>query len=115
MSSDGLGPNQVCTLFGAQGGSADLTGEAYINAAYGIFSSDEWKRCFVVLVGFFIVFQITQVIALEYFPRYGATLGVNTFAKEDAETKELNRIQRERKQKRREQANTDKIIEATKT
>ncbi|THV06484.1 hypothetical protein K435DRAFT_825902 [Dendrothele bispora CBS 962.96] len=108
---DGLGPNQVCTLFGAQGGSTAIDGEAYINAGFGIFSSDEWKRCFVVLVGFFIAFQITQVIALEYFPRYGATLGVNLFAKEDAETKRLNELQRERKQKKRGQANIDKVIE----
>ncbi|KAK7464484.1 ATP-binding cassette transporter snq2 [Stygiomarasmius scandens] len=108
---DGLGPNQVCTLFGAEGGSANLSGDTYINAAYGIFTSDEWKRCFVVLVGFFIAFQLTQVIALEYFPQYGATLGVNIFAKEDAETKRLNQIQREKRQRKREQGNADKTIE----
>ncbi|KAK7464461.1 ATP-binding cassette transporter snq2 [Stygiomarasmius scandens] len=46
-------------------------------------------------------------------PQYGATLsGVNIFAKEDAETKRLDEIQREKKQRKREQANTDKTIEA---
>ncbi|KAF5375215.1 hypothetical protein D9758_000491 [Tetrapyrgos nigripes] len=110
---DGLGPNQVCTLFGAQGGSSIITGEQYINAGYGIHSADEWRRCFVVLIGFFIVFQLAQVIALEYFPQYGASMGVNVFAQEDAELKKLNQAQNEKKLRRRQQANTDKTIVAT--
>jgi ATP-binding cassette, subfamily G (WHITE), member 2, SNQ2 len=30
--------------------------------------SDIWRRNFLVLVGFVILFQVTQVLALEFFP-----------------------------------------------
>ncbi|ESK96125.1 pleiotropic drug resistance abc transporter [Moniliophthora roreri MCA 2997] len=108
---DQLGPNQACTLFGATGGSDLISGSNYISAGYGIFVSDIWKRCFVVLVGFFIAFQITQVIALEYFPQYNVSFGAGVFAKENDETKKLNQLQQEKKAAKRLQRNGDKEIE----
>lgn len=95
-----LGPNQACTLFGAQSGSDIISGSNYIAAGYGINVSDLWKRNFLVLVGFFIAFQVTQLIALEFYPQYGQDLSIRIFAKEDAETKKRNEILRERKAER---------------
>lgn len=92
-----LGPNQACTIFGAVSGSDIVRGEDYISAGYGLDSKDIWRRCLLVLIGFMIAFQITQVIALEYFPQYNVHLSVNIFAKEDEETKKLNAALREKK------------------
>ncbi|CAK5280362.1 unnamed protein product, partial [Mycena citricolor] len=94
---NGLGPNQVCTLFGASAGSASVSGNAYINAGYGISASNLWKRNLLVLLGFMIVFQVTQVVALEYFPRYNANISVNIFAKESADSAKRNAILQARK------------------
>jgi hypothetical protein len=63
-----LGPNQVCTLFGAQSGSNIISGSDYILAGYGIDTADLWRHNFLVVVGFFLAFQITQFLALEYHP-----------------------------------------------
>lgn len=68
LSSDGLGPNQACTLAGAQGGSDIITGESYIAAGYALNPADLWKRNFLVGIGFFIVFLSTQLLVIEYFP-----------------------------------------------
>ncbi|KAG7452088.1 uncharacterized protein BT62DRAFT_882231 [Guyanagaster necrorhizus] len=92
-----LGPNQVCTIFGGVSGSDFVRGKDYISVGYGLDSKDIWRRCLLVLIGFMIAFQITQVIALEYFPQYNVSLSVNIFAKEDEETKRLNAALREKK------------------
>ena len=63
-----LGPNQVCTLFGSKGGSTLISGKAYISAGYGFDRDDLWTRCFLVLFALTIAFQISQIIALEFFP-----------------------------------------------
>lgn len=65
---DNLGPNQACTLFGAQGGSNIITGSSYLSVGYGLNVADLWRRDFLVLIGFVIAFQITQIVALEFFP-----------------------------------------------
>ena len=61
-----MGPNQVCTLFGAQAGSDVVIGNDYLEAGYGITAADIWRRNFVVVVGFLIFFLFTQVIAIEF-------------------------------------------------
>ena len=53
-----LGPNQVCTLFGASPGSTQVPGAAYLSVGYGLEVVDLWRRNFTVLLGFFILFQI---------------------------------------------------------
>lgn len=63
-----LGPNQVCTLFGATGGSSLVSGPAYLSVGYGLDVKDIWRRDFTVLLGFFIAFQITQMLLIEYYP-----------------------------------------------
>ncbi|KAL5519548.1 SNQ2_1 [Sanghuangporus vaninii] len=97
---DGLGPNQVCTLFGASPASTDVPGRAYIDVGYEYHVADLWRRNFVVLVGFLIFFQVTQSIALEFFPKYAGSSSVMIFAKENEDTKRRNALLLERKQNR---------------
>jgi len=63
-----LGPNQACTVYGATPGETVIAGSTYIKAAYDLDPADLWRRSFLVLVGFFFLFQITQIVVLEYFP-----------------------------------------------
>ncbi|KAJ7109815.1 ABC-2 type transporter-domain-containing protein [Mycena epipterygia] len=98
---DGLGPNQACTLFGSSPGSSALSGNDYISAAFGLDSSNLWVRNFLVLLGFTLAFQITQVLALEYFPQYDQNLTVQIFAREDQDTKRRNEVLRARKEERK--------------
>lgn len=63
-----LGPNQVCTLFGSTPGSTQVPGPSYLSVGYGLNVADIWRRNFTVLVGFFIAFQITQMLLIEYYP-----------------------------------------------
>ena len=67
ISAD-LGPNQVCTLFGAQPGSSIVTGKDYIQAGYNLNTDDLWRRNFVVLLAFLIFFWFTQTIVIEVYP-----------------------------------------------
>ncbi|TFK56519.1 hypothetical protein OE88DRAFT_1649845 [Heliocybe sulcata] len=100
---DGLGPNQSCTLYGASGGSSTISGRSYLDVGYGMVVSDIWRRNFLVLVGFLILFQVTQVLAMEYWPQYSGGTSVSVFAKEDADTRRRNEVLRERKAKRTQQ------------
>jgi len=63
---DNLGPNQVCTLFGAQPGSDVVIGNDYLEAGYGISTADIWRRNLVVIIAFLIFFLFTQVLTIEY-------------------------------------------------
>jgi hypothetical protein len=63
-----LGPNQVCTLFGAQPGSRIVTGKDYIKAGYNLDTDDLWRRNFVVLFSFLIFFWFTQTVVIELYP-----------------------------------------------
>ncbi|KAG6831973.1 hypothetical protein H0H87_003308 [Tephrocybe sp. NHM501043] len=111
---DVLGPNQACTLFGSTGGSNIISGKAYLLAGYNIDTADLWRRDFLVLVGFLLVFQVTQILALEYYPQYGYNPSINIYAKDTDETKKLNAALKERKLKHIEDlergANQDKEI-----
>ncbi|KAI0945373.1 hypothetical protein AcW1_001611 [Taiwanofungus camphoratus] len=97
---DYLGPNQACTLYGASGGNSEISGRTYIDVGYGLVVSDIWRRNFLVLLGFFVVFQITQVLLVEYFPQYNGSSGATVFAKENADSKARNAALRERKARR---------------
>ncbi|KAF4578418.1 hypothetical protein EYR36_000225 [Pleurotus pulmonarius] len=111
----GLGPNQACTLAGAQGGSDVIAGESYIAAGYGLNPADLWKRNFLVGIGFFIVFLCTQLLVIEYFPRHTASVGVGIFARENAETKKLNEAQEAKKASRLEKNGGEHGVEARKS
>ncbi|TFK70455.1 hypothetical protein BDN72DRAFT_896460 [Pluteus cervinus] len=104
-----LGPNQACTLFGATAGSDIISGDAYLAVGYGLNPKDIWRRCLLVLVGFVLLFQVTQLIALEYFPQYGVSLSINIFAKEDEEVKKRNARLQERKKERDQQRRAGKV------
>ncbi|KAI0673639.1 ABC-2 type transporter-domain-containing protein [Trametes maxima] len=98
---DGLGPNQVCTLFGATPGQDIVSGRNYVDLGYGLKVSDLWRRNFLVLLGFFFLFQLTQVLLIEYFPQYSGGSAVTIYAPEDAETKKLNAKLQDKKAARR--------------
>lgn len=59
--SSGIGPNQVCTLFGSQPGSNIVDGSAYIQSGYAMDVADLWRRNFLVLLGFFIFLQVSAL------------------------------------------------------
>ena len=63
-----LGPNQVCTLFGARSGSITVSGRDYIKTGYGLDVNDLWRRDFIVLVVFFVFYSLTQTFVIEIFP-----------------------------------------------
>lgn len=67
-----LGLNQACTLFGAVGGSDIITGADYLRVGFDLNVNDIWRRNFPILIGFLIFFQITQVLALEFYPVRGS-------------------------------------------
>jgi ATP-binding cassette subfamily G (WHITE) protein 2 (SNQ2) len=68
LSRDQLGPNQACTLFGAKSGSNIIAGRSYIDVGFGLNASDLWRRNLLVMIAFVLAFQLTQVLALEYWP-----------------------------------------------
>jgi len=87
---------------------------------------DLWRRNLTVLIGWFIFFQITQLIAIEYFQVSVTRLtsgtrssdlrlqkasgggGMALFAKENAETKKLNDALKGTKGKKKETVDATK-------
>ena len=61
-----LGPNQACTLYGATPGLDTVDGASYVAAGYSLNVHDLWRRNFIVLVGWFLFYQIAQVLLIEY-------------------------------------------------
>ncbi|KAI0095244.1 ABC-2 type transporter-domain-containing protein [Irpex rosettiformis] len=94
---DTLGANQACTLFGSQPGSMTVTGADYLKSGYSLDVADQWRRNFVVLLGFFIAFQVTQLLLIEFFPQYHGHAGTIIYAKPTQKSKELNSKLAERK------------------
>ena len=126
--SDPLGDNQVCTLFGSEPGSTTVAGADYLQAGYSLDIADQWRRNFVVLLGFFITFQVTQLLLIEFFPvssvsddrkcvstsspcpgqQYHGNAGVIVYAKPSRKNIELNAQLAERKATR-EKSNVDEL------
>ena len=61
-----LGPNQACTMYGATPDLDTVDGAAYISNGYTLDVHDLWKRNFLVLIGWFLFHQITQVLLIEH-------------------------------------------------
>jgi len=61
-----VGPNQACTLYGATPGLDTVDGASYVAAGYTLNVHDLWRRNFIVLVGWFLFYQLAQVILIEY-------------------------------------------------
>lgn len=104
-----LGPNQICTLFGARPGSRIVTGKDYIQAGYDLNTDDLWRRNFVVLFVFLIFFWVTQTVVIELYPQFVGVGGFSFFAKDTAETKKLNSELKERKATKAEEQRREKI------
>ncbi|KAI0800819.1 ABC-2 type transporter-domain-containing protein [Fomes fomentarius] len=94
---DVLGINQACTLFGSSPGSSVIPGSAYLQAGYGLDVADLWRRNFLVILGYLIVFQLAQVLVIELFPQHGGGSGTIVYAKENSDTKTRNAVLKERK------------------
>ena len=60
-----LGLNQACTLYGATPGLDTVDGAAHIPNGYTLNVHDLWKRNFLVLIGWFLFYQIAQVLLIE--------------------------------------------------
>jgi ATP-binding cassette, subfamily G (WHITE), member 2, SNQ2 len=121
-----LGPNQVCTLFGASSGSTTVSGRDYIRDGYHLNVADLWRRNFIVLVGFLILFSLTQTYVIELVPVSISVLlsegclyylceqkffgggGVGFFAKDTTETKKLNAELKTRKIQKAEDERQEK-------
>ena len=61
-----VGQNQACTLYGATPGLDTVDGASYAAAGYSLNVHDLWRRNFIVLVGWFLFYQIAQVLLIEY-------------------------------------------------
>ena len=61
-----VGPNQACTLYGATPGLDTVDGASYIAGGYFLNVHDLWRRNFIVLIGWFLFYQIAQVLLIEY-------------------------------------------------
>ena len=70
--------NQVCPLASAQPGNARVDGSAYLRASYGYEFSNTARNA-GILLGFWIFFVVTHVIASEYQTDPGETGGVMVF------------------------------------
>ncbi|KAI0321644.1 ABC-2 type transporter-domain-containing protein [Amylostereum chailletii] len=111
---DTLGDNQACTLFGSSPGSLEVSGTSYIQAGYDLDPSDLWRRNFLVLLGFLLLFWVLQTVVIEVYPaevvlqQFIGGGGFSVFAKENAETKKLNQILRDRKRLKAESEKLEK-------
>jgi CDR ABC transporter len=63
-----LGPNQICTLFGARPGTSVVSGKDYIKAGYDLNTDDLWRRNVLVLLVFLLFFWFTQTVVIEVYP-----------------------------------------------
>ncbi|TFY71815.1 hypothetical protein EVG20_g1190 [Dentipellis fragilis] len=108
---DGLGPNQVCTLFGSSSGTDIVPGRDYIFSGFDLSIDDVWRRNFLVLLGWILFFQVTQIIIMDYFPAKAEGSTFRIFAKETAELKKLNEALRERQLHKAEALQSEKVAE----
>ncbi|KAF8215759.1 pleiotropic drug resistance ABC transporter [Mycena galopus ATCC 62051] len=102
-----LGPNQACTLFGSGAGNSVVSGESYISAAFGLNSDNLWRLNFLVLIGFMLLFQLTQIIVRHPFSFLIPYPQI--FAREDADAKKRNEILRARKAEKKGKAHTESV------
>jgi ATP-binding cassette subfamily G (WHITE) protein 2 (SNQ2) len=114
-------------LFGASSGSTTVSGRDYIKAGYDLNVDDLWRRNFIVIVAFVILFSFTQTFVIELIPVSISVLfsechsyylceqkvvsgaGVGFFAKETTETKKLNTELKTRKIRKSEDERQEKI------
>ena len=61
-----LGPNQVCTLFGARPGSNTTSGSSCLLIAYDMNGRDIWRLNFVLHFNWIFLYQVTQIVVLEF-------------------------------------------------
>ncbi|GAA5893100.1 hypothetical protein JCM6882_003886 [Rhodosporidiobolus microsporus] len=84
-----LGPNQVCTVAGAQGGSDIIPGSDYLMASYGTAVSDQWRN-FGILIALFLGLCILQSVCAEFMPDGNTIPRIAVYAKQNDERRRLN-------------------------
>jgi ATP-binding cassette subfamily G (WHITE) protein 2 (SNQ2) len=98
---DGYGDlaHQSCTLQGSTPGNAQVSGTAYIEAAFAYNPKDLWMH-FGIIVVLIAAFLVSNVFLGEYVKWGAGGRTVTFFAKEDKETVKLNQELRHRKERR---------------
>ncbi|EME81861.1 ABC transporter, PDR-type [Pseudocercospora fijiensis CIRAD86] len=91
--------HQTCTLAGSTGGSATVSGSAYIETAFKYAPSDLWRNWAIIVV-LVTVFLVANVFLGEYIKWGAGGKTVTFFAKEDGERKRLNAALQEKKKNR---------------
>lgn len=91
-----------------------MRGNSYVGVGYGLNVSDLWRRNFIVLFGFCLLFQLTQVLLMEYYPQLGGGSSVTIFTPEDNDTKKRNAAlqgRKEEKATRKQKGLSEKVDE----
>lgn len=109
-------------------GSNATSGRSYLLAAFDMNGRDIWRRNFIVLLGWMLFYQVTQILILDFFPvsvtwRLAVHLPTYTmkqragssfsplFAKETSETRKLNDQLREQKASRLQARTADNVYQ----
>lgn len=91
--------HQTCTLAGSVGGSASVSGEAYVETSFSYSVNDLWRNWGIILV-LVVGFLASNVFLGEYIKWGAGGKTVTFFAKEDKERKSLNDALAEKKARR---------------
>jgi ATP-binding cassette subfamily G (WHITE) protein 2 (SNQ2) len=91
--------HQVCTLLGSEPGNPIVSGAKYLETSFSYHQKDLWRNFGLILV--IIAFFLTANLLLGELVKYGAGgRTITFFVKEDQERRGLNRMLRERREKR---------------
>ncbi|KAH9999357.1 P-loop containing nucleoside triphosphate hydrolase protein [Russula vinacea] len=83
---------------------------SYLLAAFDMDGRDIWRRNFIVLLGWMLFYQVTQILILDFFPQRAGSSFSPLFAKETSETRKLNDQLREQKASRLQARTADNVI-----
>ncbi|KIJ54162.1 hypothetical protein M422DRAFT_25123 [Sphaerobolus stellatus SS14] len=87
---DVLGPNQVCTLFGSTPGNPVIEGVDYIRSGYDLNIHNIWRMQFLALIGLFLLLNLLQIFALEYYRPTPDSAGAHVFVPENPDRRKRN-------------------------
>ncbi|CAE6460847.1 unnamed protein product [Rhizoctonia solani] len=104
-----LGPNQVCTLLGATPGQSQVSGDAYMAAGYEYQKAHIWRN-FGIVVLYWFGFIVLQILAMEKFQHGANAVAITIYARENKETKDLNRRLKERKSTARKGEDDENVV-----
>ena len=91
--------HQVCTIAGSQAGSDVVSGTSYIERGFSYSPSDLWRNVGIILA-LIVFFLIINATVGEYLRHGAGGRTITFFARENSETKVLNKQLEEQKQRR---------------